>query len=126
MDKSKAKSVLSDLQCSLKNEEMETWLACNSMKFLEHQECYKQARAELAGAKAAISALGIYTDEEMDEICKNMMKEERTRDGLFKSFSGKKKIAWKSFFFPVIECIPAFLYYWMGVLFGIVVYRLMH
>lgn len=53
MDKSKAKSVLSDLQYSLKNKEIKTWLALSSMSFLEHQEGYKRARAKLAGAKAA-------------------------------------------------------------------------
>lgn len=122
--KAKAKGVLEDLTFGLRSSQMNTIFTVDKKKYLEAQECYRQAKAELAGAKATISALEIFSDKEIDAICQNALKQERSTDGFFKNWSCRKRLAWKSFFFPVLCCMPVFLYVALGFVIGETVYKL--
>lgn len=122
--KVKARAVLEDLTFGLCSSQMNTIFTLDRKKYLEAQECYRQAKAELAGAKATISNLEIFSDKEMDAICKNTLKKERCAGGLFKNWSSRKRIAWKSFFFPVLRCMPVFLYLCLGFVIGETIYKL--
>lgn len=122
--KAKAKGVLQDLTFSVCSSRMNTLFTLDRKKYLESQECYKEARAELAGAKETISSLGIYSEEEMDAICQNTMKQERSLHGFFKNWSSRKRIAWKSFFFSFLCLLPVFLYLALGFVVGETLYKL--
>lgn len=120
----KAKAVLEDLVFGLRSSQMNTIFTVDRKKYLEAQECYKQAKAELAGARATISALEIFSDKEMDAICQNTLRQERCADGLFKNWSGRKRLAWKSFFFPCLRFLPVLLYFCLGFVVGEAIYML--
>ena len=120
----KAKAVLEDLAFGLRSSQMNTIFTVDRKKYLESQECYRQAKAELAGARATISALEILSDKEMDAICQNTMKQERSLHGIFKNWSSRKRIAWKSFFFSFLCLLPVFLYLALGFVIGETLYKL--
>lgn len=128
MDREKAKNILQDLTLGLRNTQMDTMLALGKRNFIEAQECYKGARAELAGARATIAALEVCSNKEMDVICKNTMKHERTVKGLFTEWfsTSRQRIAWRSFFFPVIHAFPIILYFELGFCIGGLIYSRMN
>lgn len=122
MDRNKAKELLEDWTLILKGTEMDTKIALEKRNYLEAQTCYDSARAVLAGEKTTFSALEIFSDKEMDAIYKNALKNRGTSDGFISDQTGKVQIAWKAFFFPVLQWFKIFFYFWLGTGIGTLLY----
>lgn len=124
MNKDNAKELLEDWMLIVKNTEMKTKLALGKQKYLEAQVSYNSARAELAGVKATLSALEIFSNKEMDAICKNTLKHRRASNGFISDNTGKVQIAWKVFFYPVHQSAKILFYFVLGTGIGTMLHTL--
>ena len=122
MNREKAKEQLEDLALIVRNEQVKTMLALKKSKYEEAQECYRHWRAELEGAQATMVALEIYSDRDLERICKHALKSEITDGGIFRNWSDKKYVAWKCLLCPVIHSLPMFFYYFLGLGIGGLIY----
>lgn len=124
MDREQAKALLEQWAVCQKSEEINARVTFNKQSYLEAQACYDSARATLAGIKATFSALEIFSDNEMKDICQNALKRRRTFHGILSEHTREAKVAWKSFLLPILQSLKIFFYFLLGTGMGALFYTL--